>query len=194
MSSQIEVMISPVEWTEEDFVPTCNVLLLYEDLAHGKQAMELCRQLNKRVGDEVALRFQMWRFDVLALSLTKAAAAANAAKADVIVFAARAGLELKAEFKHWMEREWRPRADGQECAFVALLDSSDEAVATKSEGLHDFLRKTAAQLGIPFFSLTGGPVLFDHLSAPLPPTRLGLSEAPISGLEPMRRQAEVVGG
>lgn len=193
MSSQIEVTISPATWTEEEFVPTCNVLLLYEDLPRGRRAMELCRQLNKRIGDQVALRFQMWRFDVLALSLTMAAAAANAAKADVIIFAARGELELTAEFKQWVEQEWQPQAGGQECAFVALLDAGDDATATKPGGLHDFLQHTAARLGIPFFSLVGGLATLDSLPMWLPQTRLALGTTPLSDLEPTRRPVDVSG-
>ena len=65
MSSQIEVTLSPTDWMEEDFVPTCNVLLLYEDLPHGKQAMEFCRQVNQQIGDEVALVVAPGESDVL---------------------------------------------------------------------------------------------------------------------------------
>ena len=193
MSSQIEVTISPTDWMEEDFVPPCNVLLLYEDLPHGKRAMELCRQLNHRTGDQVALRFRMWRLDVLALSLTIAAAAADAAKADMIVFAARAGLELKPEFKHWMQRAWRPREDGQECALVDFLDGGNELAVARPEGLHDFLRHTAARLGLRFFSVTDGLAGYDPLSPQLPQTRLAPGETSSSGREPMPRQLEAAG-
>lgn len=188
MSHQIEVQISPADWAEEPIFPTCNVLLLYEDLLLGKQAMELLRQLNKRVGDQVALRFRMWRFDVLALSLTRAAAAANAANADVIVFAARSGLELKPEVKHWIEHEWQPWGDGQDRAFVVLLDNRNGVPSARVELLLEFLRATAARLGTSFIMQVGGPTPDDHLGLQPPRTCFSLEEAPRPGLQPTRQQ------
>lgn len=140
-------------WTELELPPVCNVLILYEDRECGTQAMELCRQLRRRIGNQVVLRLQLWRFDVLEQAWNRAAAAVHATKSNVFIFAARAGQTLRPALRHWMEQELRSGGHGQQRAFVVLLDKARAATPPANpDGLHGFLQKIARRLGIPLFS------------------------------------------
>lgn len=142
--------IAPISPALKIAATPCNVVVVYEDRPRGELAVEFCRQLGSGLGHQIDLQYELWRFDVLDLAPARAAAAAHAAQANIIVFSARTSLSPTTSFQAWIS-SWLHHRSAQDCALVALLDSDNEAVA-QSGSLHACLTDAALQFGVELFT------------------------------------------
>jgi hypothetical protein len=139
----------------KDTNPTCNLFVVYEDHLRGERAMDLCHQMRGHVSGEVTLKCELWRFDVLDVPLIRTQTATDAAKADVIIFSARATFGVTPSFKDWMEGWLLLKSKREGSALVALLDREDGESSTPGT-LHEYLRASAHRFGLDFFSTRYG--------------------------------------
>jgi len=124
-----------------------HVLMVYEDLAAGKRAMDTCKFLMAQVEEEIKFRTSMWKFGILQNPKLGELAVGDALEADVIIVAARGQQELPPQVKAWMET-WVPQKRGQAVALIAIL-----ARPAETEGpspVQAYLKQVAAGAQIDF--------------------------------------------
>ncbi len=128
--------------------PVFRVVIVYDDFASGKRAMDTCNFLVCQLGGGIELRTSMWKFDVLRTAKLHQIAVEDAIEADVIIVANARNAGLPAEVKRWVDG-WAMRKQGQAAALVALLDFTGEDVQ-ESATVHAFLQGAAADAKIDF--------------------------------------------
>lgn len=101
------------------------VVMVYDDFAAGKRAMDACNFLVSRLGGGIEVRSSMWKFDVLRSAKLNQMAVDDAIEADVIIVANARNSGLPEEVKEWVNG-WVPRKRGQAAALAALLDFTGE--------------------------------------------------------------------
>ena len=129
---------------------TLRVVLLYENRAAGQRAMRLLDWLDERIGEQMELQPQLWRFDLLKDPEWRALAQADAANAQLIVVATCSDADLPGAVKSWLT-DWAARSIPGEAALVALLSSHRPRAGGESSA-YRFLQTTAREAGQAFFA------------------------------------------
>jgi hypothetical protein len=83
-------------------------LIAYEDLASGRRAKAALDRLAPALSAEGSVACQMWRFDMLDDDAARREAAAEAARADLVMVAAQLSSELPSVVKNWIWT-WLPQ-------------------------------------------------------------------------------------
>jgi hypothetical protein len=135
---------------------TWSVTVVYEDAAKREEAVRFCNQLVDRVWGEHELEVNWWSFDQLAKLDSTAEAAGQAARANLIVFAALAENEFPLEIRAWVERWVAARGD-REGMLVGLLGENPGDETAEN---HIYLRKAAHRGGMDY--LTEAPEYLLH--------------------------------
>ena len=99
----------------------CRVLVVYEDAASQKNALELADHLRVRFGAELEIDFSWWNFKFLGNPEIAESARQAALLADILVFSMHAGSQLPAAVKHWVET-WLPHRSSQTGALALLME------------------------------------------------------------------------
>ncbi len=123
-------------------------LVICEDFAAGKRAIETCDFLIAQLGDAVDCRSSAWKFDLLQNAKLKEIAAADAIEADVIVIAAREANGLPDAVRSWFEM-WVPQRASRAGALVALLDGRG-GYGDGASPAYTCLKEVAARAGMDF--------------------------------------------
>jgi hypothetical protein len=132
-----------------NLTPDFEVVIVYEDVAVGLQAQNLFDHLIRVPGEFYRFICHLWNFGILESAPLRDATTAEAAKADMIVFAVHEGKQLPHAVKEWIGL-WVCKRKASS-ALVALVDvrdqRSDPAGPTRSH-----LRKVAEKEQMNFFS------------------------------------------
>ena len=124
------------------------MLAIYDSLESGKEAARASELVLRELGDEVAVTKTAWDLQWLEDDSNRAAAAEEAARADVIVVAL-SDTEPTVSFKDWAE-SWQEKRN-LNGGLLALIPSGE----SESGGeLADFLYETAVTAHMDFLSRT----------------------------------------
>ena len=130
--------------------PVCEALILYQDLATGKRAMETLQRLVGKMGHGCLFRYHLFSFGALKLPQIHDDVADHAVRADIILFSVRAGADMPTEVKAWTET-WLRKRTHRNCALVALVGQSRDRVNSPTP-VHAYLQETARKGQMDFFS------------------------------------------
>ncbi|HTI69637.1 MAG TPA: hypothetical protein VMF06_06710 [Candidatus Limnocylindria bacterium] len=132
---------------------TTQVVIVYRDIAAGRRAVGLLSNLIRgphEQADELALRVQFWRFDLLENPELRLIATAEVVAAEIIVVADESQLELGSDLERWLERCFLDR-EGQDTAVVALLGPPESRDGPDSARLQS-VQSSARKAGLHFFA------------------------------------------
>ena len=87
---------------QENSTPRISVVVAYEDFDAGKRAQRTCQQILQLAHLEKTLSTDLWKFDMFKLRGMWAAAAEEAAGADLLVVAPQDGADLTDNVREWI--------------------------------------------------------------------------------------------
>jgi hypothetical protein len=126
-----------------------HVVIVYEDYAAGRSAVDTYQRLLAEFGTEFDFRISIWRFDVVESPKLMQHAVCDAVKADVIIVATHHD-ELPIPIKQWVDA-WVAEKGGQPALLIALLNSEGGDADRPSRAL-EYLRKAAVSAGMDFLA------------------------------------------
>jgi hypothetical protein len=127
------------------------VLIVYENFAAGKRAMEVCNFLLAQLGDEFEFGINMWKFEVLQHAKLSAMAVHDAIEAELIIVACDAAWELPTEVMLWAEA-WVPAKQGQTAALLALFGNEAADFHSSIAPTSAYLKSVADRAGLDFLA------------------------------------------
>ena len=159
----------------EDTKPSFNVSIVYDERSAATRAMNVFTGLRRRFGDEFDFQCDLWRFDVLELPETLAAALVAGEAADLIIISAHCDSGLPAGVRDWFEQCIAMKAPGS-AALVGLLEPPCRSVDVRCP-TRRFLQNAADRSLMDFFL---------H-EVDLPRTNPGLTNEEVQNIHPVRR-------
>ena len=145
-----------LEGLDTPLKPHVQMLLIYDDVQTGQQALDLYKRLVRQLGSDYVLHAQGLSFESLHDPQTRQWAAQQAVDADMIAVSARAERQLPAELTRYLEL-WLDQRTETPQALIALLCTSAAERATESP-LYVFLRRAAEDANIEFFHQAFAPM------------------------------------
>ena len=97
-----------------------NVLVVYENLRQGIQAIGLCDRLAEKLAPEVELQTGFWSLDALELPDLARAARQEADQTDVLIVAVESDAPLPPPFQGWLRR-WARRQRSHQGVLAARI-------------------------------------------------------------------------
>ncbi|HEY3861967.1 MAG TPA: hypothetical protein VGO59_08770 [Verrucomicrobiae bacterium] len=128
--------------------PALKAFIVYESVAAGKRAKEICDMVSDRLGDGWKIEIEMSSFKSLRIEEVRQNAAAAVADANIVIFSCR-HRDLPADVLNWT-KAW-PMRTLHSAALVALL-SDDAGQTKKTPAVKQFLADAARQRGMDYFS------------------------------------------
>lgn len=149
MKANLPVERTPLGTDAHQETAVFNIVILHDDVAAGQRAMGSLGRLASRFRvDDAKLRPQFWRFDLLQDADWFALALADAANADLLVFAASSASGLPVTVENWLKR-CLARKRGSSAAVVALLPAEGNPETEESASLR-CLQGVANDAGLRF--------------------------------------------
>jgi hypothetical protein len=146
---------------EDTYIPTCQeancairVLAVCADATLGSEAIEILHPILRRTTRSAELQFNLWQFDLLNILVLRDTAAAQAARADFVIVAARDHQVLPPQVGEWME-SWIHRRVGFG-AMISVVQRPARWDAGSSK-VRARLRQAAARAGMGFFGAVRAP-------------------------------------
>jgi hypothetical protein len=133
-----------------DMKATWSVAVIYEDAESQETAMTFCDCLVQRFWTQFGFDVSWWPFDLLSDRGPALDAASRAARADLIVFAAKPTSDIPAHLKAWAEGWLRERQD-REGTLVCLAAGGEDA-SSPSAATEIYLRHLAHRAGLDFLT------------------------------------------
>lgn len=134
-----------------DRAPKFNVVIAFDDAeSSSSAALRTCDYVISQLGGDIQVRRKVVNFDPAASPKTRAAAAREAAHADMVILSTRDHKELPFEMQAWLD-EWSSQRDAEEGAFVAIFNRAKGTTPPRN-GLRDQLAQLARQMHMDFFS------------------------------------------
>jgi hypothetical protein len=130
------------------------VVVAFDDNATSSPALKTCEYVIQQLGDDIEVRRKIVDFNQTSPQ-RRAAAARDAAKADMVIVATRENEELPTTMQEWMD-EWATNRRADEGALVAILNPAPGPGATPR--VRDQLANVARQAHMDFFSSEVSPV------------------------------------
>jgi hypothetical protein len=113
-------------------------VILYDEIASGFRAKDVCDRLALGLAGDVELRVSLWRTDVLKDCGKSNLALSEAAAADLVVLALRSGKFLSKLVREWLEN-WAMARHVEDAALVVLAGESENVLsATAAHQLREF--------------------------------------------------------
>src|SRR5213593_853850 len=109
----------------------------------------MTQRLTAELAPDFEVSREVWGFELLSHDQLRQEAAAEAAKADVIVVSVSGAVELPAHVQTWVE-DWQTAKRGGQSALVALIDPR-RVTRNGPPPLCSFLREVAEKAGMDFF-------------------------------------------
>jgi len=126
----------------------------YDDTATSSPALKTCDYVIQQLGGDIQVRRKIVDFNQTTPQ-RRAAAARDAAKADMVIVATREEEELPASMQEWID-EWSANRATDEGALVAILNRGER---NGSGGrVRDQLASVARQAYMDFFSSEVSPI------------------------------------
>lgn len=161
-----------------DALPIFDVVIVCEDVVAGQRAMETYGALARKLGGQCRFSHQMWNFDVLADTAMRDTAAAEAARADVLMLSFGPANRMSVTLKFWLE-QW---LDVKTCTLAVVVLFADPRHESEAlPRLRDYLAGVARRGNMEFFALTGPMLLLDNPAEPAGFCRL--SQANLDALD-----------
>ena len=138
------------DMVDSDVRATLNAVIAYGDVAAGQRAMRTLAHVTRKLGDEMELCPQPWRFEVLEDPACRALASADAVNADMLIISTSSESELPAAVESWITACLALKR-GTSAAVVALLGSEvkpDELASPRFQ----FVQAAAREAGLDFFA------------------------------------------
>lgn len=124
------------------------VVVAFDDTATSSPALKTCEYVIQQLGSDIQVRRKIVDFNETNPQ-RRAAAARDAAKADMIIVATREDDELPTPMQEWMD-QWAGNRSTDEGALVAIFNRSDRSgVAPR---VRDHLASVARLAHMDFFS------------------------------------------
>lgn len=133
---------------------TKSIVVVYEDTATRKNAVEFCDRMVKKFWAECEFDIQWWAFANLEEQAVAKEATKKAAEADVVVLACGPERELPSHVESWIEN-WVSQRGDREGSLASLIEP-DFGATDK----HVYLRAVAHRAGMDY--LTEVPQEFAH--------------------------------
>jgi hypothetical protein len=131
--------------------PKFNVVVAYDDAeASSSAALRTCEYVISQLGGDIQVRRKVVKLDGAVSPKTRAAAAKDAAHADMVILSTRDHKELPSEMKAWLD-EWSSQRDAEEGALVAIFNRAKGTTPARN-GVRDQLAELAQQMHMDFFS------------------------------------------
>jgi hypothetical protein len=130
--------------------PHFNVLIVYEDMACGVEAMRLYQHLSRSRNPGFDFNFDMWRFDVLDLAQINDLAAEQAVRADLVIVSVCGGA-VPHNFTTWVKC-WMGKFRGAENGAIVVLYGGNLKEARNASLVVAVLRSAADMNGRQFFA------------------------------------------
>lgn len=130
------------------------VVVAYDDNAASSPALRTCDYVIQQLGEDIEVRRKVVDFNQTTPQ-RRAAAARDAAKADMVIVATREDEELPTPMQEWMD-EWAANRSMNEGALVAILNRT--APAGANPRVRDQLASVARQAHMDFFSSEVSPI------------------------------------
>lgn len=152
--------------------PKFNMLVAYEDLSSGRQALQVFNSLANHFSTDFEFNNRMWKFDALAVPRMKELAVRDASKSDMIVVALCSGNgDLPNGVKEWIEG-WLERRQADPQALVALFQRHGRTARVFPQpSAENYLEQIARRACIDFFS-NANPNTSHEISRILPPPEI----------------------
>ena len=125
------------------------VVVAFDDNAASSPALKTCDYVIQQLGHGVQVRRKIVDFEHANTPRLRAAAAREAAKADMVIVATREDEELPASMQEWMN-EWSAHRSTDEGALVAILNRTERT--STGNGVRAHLANVARQAHMDFFS------------------------------------------
>jgi hypothetical protein len=130
------------------------VVVAFDDSAASSPALKTCDYVIQQLGDGIQVRRKIVDFNQDTTPQRRAAAARDAAKADMVIVATREDKKLPRPMEEWVD-EWAANRSADEGALVAILNRSAN---NDGSGVRDRLANVARQAHMDFFSSEVSPV------------------------------------
>ncbi len=130
--------------------PAFSVVMVYADFAAGQRAMQTCKSLITRFGQDFEFQTHLWKFDMLRFDDCRQLAASQATAADMIILSLGERNHLPEATWNWVE-DWLPERRDRPGALVALLRKPGESSAASLE-IQSALEMAARRGGLTFFA------------------------------------------
>jgi hypothetical protein len=137
-----------------DTTPKFNVVVAFDDQeTSSTSAMRTCDYVISQLGGDIQVRRKVVSFEKPTTPRSRAAAAKDAARADMVIVSTRDQAKLPSEMQAWMD-DWSSQRSGEEGALVAILNRKDQKQnrAEQPSGIREQLAQLAQQMNMDFFS------------------------------------------
>jgi hypothetical protein len=131
------------------------VVVAFDDMATSSPALKTCEYVIQQLGNDIQVRKKVLDFKRENTPQRRAAAARDAAKADMVIVATREDEQLPLPMQEWMD-EWAANRSTDEGALVAILNHSTRT--PRGGGVRDRLANVARQAHMDFFSSEVSPI------------------------------------
>ena len=123
------------------------VVVAFDDSATSSPALKTCEYVIQQLGEDIQVRRKVVDLNQVSTPQRRAAAARDAAKADMVIVGTRDGADLPGPMEAWMG-QWTAKRSTNEGALVVILNRSSNS----TRGVKDRLASVARQAHMDFFS------------------------------------------
>src|SRR5258705_1602152 len=131
------------------------VVVAFDHSANSSPALKTFDYVIQQLGNDIQVRRKIVDFNQKTTPQLRAAAARDAAKADMVIVATREEEHLPASMQEWMD-EWAANRSMDEGALVAILNRP--ARTRSASRVRDRLASVAKQAHLDFFSSEVSPI------------------------------------
>ena len=138
--------------SDSDSVRRFNVVVAFDNSsASSSSALRTCDYVISQLGGDVAVRRRVVNLERPSTPRTLAAAARDAAGADMVIVSTKEAAELPVQVKAWLD-EWTQKRSADEGALVAIFNRASAPTKRVSTAVKDQLATIARQMHMDFFS------------------------------------------
>lgn len=130
--------------------PQFKVVVAFDDMAASSSAMRTCDYVVQQLGEDIVVRRKVVDLEDEPDESELAAAARDAANADMVIVSTKEDAQLPAPMRRWLD-QWSAQRPQREGALVAILNR-DERGLSHSQSVRDQLASLARQANMDFFS------------------------------------------
>jgi len=126
--------------------PPFNIVIVYDNFAGGRQAVEACSRLISEFKGDFTVRVKTWSFAVLRNTAVNITAAFDAAKAQIVLVAASSN-DLPSAVKKWLDTwtQWKIRHRQTLVGCLGAPEGKEDFLPAEA-----YLRTSAAHGGVEF--------------------------------------------
>jgi hypothetical protein len=137
--------------TDSESARKFKVVVAFDNSSASSSAMRTCDYVINQLGGDVPVRRRVLNLERMVSPDARAAAAKDAAGADMVIVSTKEGAELPAQMKEWLD-DWSGQRSAREGALVAIFNRTAEERNRISSTVKDQLAHLAEQMHMDFFS------------------------------------------